>query len=116
MQVFPRPLPQHQPKLDCEVRPCREVVLETPDLARAVTRSEKECVEVKLDRMNRDHAKRRPRPGFSGPSILHEKLGRDPILICKCHNLGCSRGLTRIANDRLVSHGALRSTAVANDY
>ena len=116
MQVFPRPLPQHQPKLYCEVRPCREVVLEAPDLARAVTRSEKECIQIELDRMDRDHAKRCPRPGFTGSSILHEELGRDPILIGECHNLGSSRDLTRIADNRLVSHDALGSTAFANDY
>lgn len=72
--------------------------------------------EVKLDRMDCDHAKRCPRAGHFGPSILHEKLGRNPILIGKSHHLGSGRTLTRIASDRLVIHGILRSTAFANDY
>ena len=37
MQVFACPFPKHQTTFDSEVRPCREIVLEPPDLTSAVT-------------------------------------------------------------------------------
>ena len=102
--------------IDSEVRPCREVVLEPPDLTRAVTRLEKECVQVQFDRMDRDHAKRCPRPRLSRPPILDEKLCREPILIGKSHHLSRRCSLSRVKGYRFVIHGIFLSTAFANDY
>ena len=72
MQVFLGTFPKSQSQFYSEVGACGEVMLKPSDLRRIVAGVEKKRIQIKFDRMDCDHPKRRPRFRLPGPPISQQ--------------------------------------------